>query len=167
MRKNGKSLGHSHHSLSLLTTFAHRNVYDFGNVESIRLVVYNHFPFSSHPMHLHGHNFWVMEEGFGEWNGTLTQAQNPIRRDTQLVQKAQSFTVPAYIVLQFDTDNSGMWPFHCHLAWHVSAGLYMNILERTEEVYTERHVPEETRQTCRDWAVWSSNNVVDQIDSGL
>jgi hypothetical protein len=32
------------------------------------------------------------------------------------------------MVFQIDADNPGMWPFHCHIAWHVSGGLYMNIL---------------------------------------
>jgi FtsP/CotA-like multicopper oxidase with cupredoxin domain len=30
------------------------NVLDFGNNGTIRVVMYNHFPFATHPMHLHG-----------------------------------------------------------------------------------------------------------------
>ena len=25
-----------------------------------------------------------------------------------------------HIVLQYEADNPGVWPFHCHIAWHLS-----------------------------------------------
>ena len=89
-------------------------------------------------MHLHGHNFWVVAEGTGEWNGTVNNI-NPQRRDTQLLQ-AGTATEPGYLVIQFNTDNPGVWPFHCHIAWHVSTGLYMNIMERPADI-TETVIP--------------------------
>ena len=102
------------------------NVYDFGFNTSIRLVVRSFFP-AAHPMHLHGHNFYVLSESNGPWDGTIVNAANPQRRDVQLLQPG-STTVPSHMVIQFDADNPGVWPFHCHIAWHVSAGLYVNIL---------------------------------------
>ena len=89
-------------------------------------------------MHLHGHNFWVVAEGVGEWNGTVDTI-NPQRRDTQLLQ-AGTGTEPGYLVIQFNADNPGVWPFHCHIAWHVSTGLYMNIMERPADI-TETVIP--------------------------
>ena len=133
-------------------------------------------------MHLHGHNFWVVAEGTGEWNGTVNSI-NPQRRDTQLLQPMNG-TEPGYLVLEFNTDNPGVWPFHCHIAWHVSSGLYMNVLERPADI-TEAEIPSVStvrtklllsdnltvmqimQQTCTDWASFSANNVVDEIDSGL
>jgi Multicopper oxidase len=26
--------------------------------------------------------------------------------------------------MQFDADNPGVWPFHCHIAWHLSQVRY-------------------------------------------
>ena len=97
------------------------NVYDFGSNSSIRLVVHNDFP-AAHPMHMHGHNMFVLASGVGTWDGTVVNPDNPQRRDVQML--------PAfgYIVVQITTDNPGVWPFHCHIAWHVSQGLYMNML---------------------------------------
>ena len=89
-------------------------------------------------MHLHGHNFWVVAEGVGEWNGTVNTI-NPQRRDTQLLQ-AGTGTEPGYLVIQFNADNPSVWPFHCHIAWHVSTGLYMNIMERPADI-TETVIP--------------------------
>ena len=54
---------------------------------------------------------------------------------------------------------------HCHIAWHVAAGLYINIFERPGDI-TEKALPNVVAQTCNDWAAYTSRNVVDQIDSG-
>lgn len=73
----------------------------------------------------------------------------------------------SHLVMQFVTDNPGVWPFHCHVAWHVSAGLYANILERPDDIGKDTPVPFVMAQTCRDWAAYSHTDVVDQIDSGV
>ena len=140
------------------------NVYNFGNNASVRLIVKNEFG-ASHPMHLHGHNFNVLAEGFGEWDGVITHQQNAQRRDTQLIQGGATNN-PAYLVLQYQTDNPGVWPFHCHIAWHLSAGLYINTIEQTT-LLEQRKIPASTSQTCIDWAAYEGHNVVDEIDSGL
>ena len=98
------------------------NVYNFGKSKSIRIIVKNTFP-AAHPMHLHGHNMFVLHVGPGlEWDGTIVNPQNPQRRDVQMLPKF------SHMVIQFDADNPGVWPFHCHIAWHVSQGLYVNIM---------------------------------------
>ncbi len=82
-------------------------------------------------MHLHGHNFWVLAEGIGAWDGTITNPSNPQRRDTQLM-VAGTPDVPSYLVLEWAADNPGVWPFHCHSVVHVSAGLYVNVMVRDD-----------------------------------
>ena len=69
-------------------------------------------------MHIHGHDMYVLHEGPGQWNGDITNPQNPQRRDTQ------NLIPNGHMVLQFDTDNPGAWPFHCHIAWHLSQVLF-------------------------------------------
>jgi len=117
----------------------------------------------------HGHNMYVVAEGTGLWNGQVN-TNNPQRRDVQLVQpatkSASGAVTPSYIVVQIDADNPGVWPFHCHIAWHVSGGLYLNVLERPADI-SESNIPMVMAQTCRDWATWSGSHVVDEIDSGL
>ena len=82
-------------------------------------------------MHLHGHNFFVLSEGGGVWDGTLGNMTNPQRRDTQMMRQGdKSLDGKSHLVVQFKTDNPGVWPLHCHRAWHVSAGLYINLLVR-------------------------------------
>lgn len=135
------------------------NVYNTGSNSSIRIIVNNTSPFS-HPIHLHGHNFNVLAEDVGVWNGTIDHIENTQRRDTQLVQ------ANGYIVVQYDTDNPGVWPFHCHIAWHLSAGMSVSIIEQAGKI-KNLNIPPSSAQTCRDWWTYSGHNVVDQIDSGL
>ncbi|MCJ1400473.1 hypothetical protein MMC11_003679 [Xylographa trunciseda] len=144
-----------------LTYPAEWSVMNFGSNSSIRVVV-NNPSLASHPMHLHGHTMSILHQGPGNWDGvSITNPNNPQRRDVQQV------AVGGHIVWQIDADNPGVWPFHCHIAWHVSGGLYVNILERPADIEKDVPVPLIMGQTCRDWAAYSHSNLVDQIDSGL
>jgi FtsP/CotA-like multicopper oxidase with cupredoxin domain len=135
------------------------NVYNFGSNTSIRIILTNPIG-AAHPIHLHGHNFYVLAVGTGTWDGTITNPTNPLRRDVEILPGA------GYLVMQFEADNPGSWPLHCHIAWHVSAGLYVTVLERPADI-AKQTFPSIVGQTCRDWAKFTGEVVVDQIDSGL
>lgn len=62
-----------------------------------------------HPMHLHGHVFEVVAINDQQFTGAL--------RDTILVPGKTSVTV------QFDANNPGLWYVHCHILWHLAAGM--------------------------------------------
>lgn len=103
---------------------------------------------------------FVIAEGLGTWDGSVVRGANPQRRDVQIVQAG------GYLVLQFESDNPGAWPLHCHIAWHVSAGLYVTVVERPDDI-AKLKVPSIMAQSCRDWAAFTNTSVVEQIDSGL
>ena len=63
----------------------------------------------AHPMHLHGHVFQVTA-----MNG---KAMDGAMRDTVLVLPNSTLSI------QFDANNPGVWPFHCHLLYHQEAGM--------------------------------------------
>ncbi len=63
-----------------------------------------------HPMHLHGHRFQVVEIGGLSFPGAV--------RDTVRVPPAQR------VVVEFDADNPGWWAFHCHMLYHMEAGMF-------------------------------------------
>lgn len=63
----------------------------------------------SHPMHLHGHRFQVVEINGRAVNGAV--------RDTVVVPPM------ARVKIAFDADNPGNWPFHCHHLYHMEAGM--------------------------------------------
>lgn len=58
-----------------------------------------------HPIHLHGHDFYVVGEGPGQWDGSVSSLNlnNPLRRDTT------TMPVSGYLVLAFPADNPGTW----------------------------------------------------------
>lgn len=136
------------------------NVRNLGTNSSVRMIVVNDSP-AAHPIHLHGYNMYVLASGSGlTWDGTITNANNPQRRDVQQVQ------ANGYIVVQFDPTNPGVWPFHCHIAWHASAGFFMQFVVQPEGI-KKYSIPTKVANTCSDWAAFTSGDVVDQIDSGV
>ena len=141
-----------------------RVVYNTGSASSVRLVVYNPIR-APHPLHVHGHDFSVLAEGTGRWDGTIVNPSNPQRRDTQQI-RGGTPDAPGFIVVQWVQDNPGVWPFHCHIAWHVSSGMHINLLERPDDV-RGLAVPATSKETCAAWNAWTAANVVDQIDSGV
>ncbi|XP_049375212.1 laccase-17-like [Solanum verrucosum] len=77
----------------------------------------------NHPLHLHGHNFFVVGEGFGNFDPnndpTNFNLKDPIERNT--------VGIPAggWIAFRFFADNPGVWFMHCHFEVHTSWGLRM------------------------------------------
>ena len=66
-----------------------------------------------HPWHLHGHSFWIVGQGQGNYNETLIadyNLKNPLLRDTFVLQPL------SWIVVRFIADNPGVWLFHCHIS---------------------------------------------------
>ncbi|KAL2158728.1 hypothetical protein VTH06DRAFT_4210 [Thermothelomyces fergusii] len=136
------------------------NVYNFGTNKTVRIVLNTVYQ-SAHPMHIHGHAFQVLAEGPGAWDGhTIVNPQNPLRRDTHIQRRY------GHLVIQFKTDNPGVWSYHCHIAWHASMGFTIVFLEHPEEL-ANTTVPFIMDQTCVDWHEWTKNHPVDQIDSGI
>jgi FtsP/CotA-like multicopper oxidase with cupredoxin domain len=67
----------------------------------------------SHPMHLHGHRFQLVEADGKPMQGAL--------RDTVLVLARQT------VVVAFGADNSGRCVFHCHNLYHMEAGMMTTV----------------------------------------
>ncbi|KAK8013087.1 Cu-oxidase 3-domain-containing protein [Apiospora marii] len=218
-----------------------RNVHDYGANKSLRFVFENPGQLP-HPIHLHGHNFFVLQEGactaaqvgngtdqsgvihkptrrrsegrtvsrierrnlwpswlwpFNPpssssgsgssgsgnggssssnsgtpsgatvtgpcWDGTIVNPQNPQRRDVQMLLPGH------YIVLQWNQDNPGTWPLHCHIAWHASAGFVWMVLENPAAIQKDMQIPGVVAQTCPNWDKWTSvpGDVTPQSGSGL
>ncbi|WP_069659058.1 multicopper oxidase domain-containing protein [Arcticibacter eurypsychrophilus] len=74
--------------------------------ENIRIIIYNN-SMMRHPMHLHGHDFRVLN-GQGEY-APLKNVLDimPMERDT----------------IEFAATESGDWFFHCHILYHMMSGM--------------------------------------------
>lgn len=63
-------------------------------------------------MHLHGHDFWELGKGSGQFSDVGISAldfDNPTRRDTAMLPSG------GWLAVAFTTDNPGAWVFHCHI----------------------------------------------------
>jgi FtsP/CotA-like multicopper oxidase with cupredoxin domain len=80
--------------------------------ERVELVLVNRTPMP-HPMHLHGHQFQVVEIDGQRFAGAM--------RDTVLV------LPKGRVVIAFDANNPGWWAFHCHLLCHLEAGMFTTL----------------------------------------
>jgi FtsP/CotA-like multicopper oxidase with cupredoxin domain len=78
----------------------------FREGERLRVILHND-TMMAHPMHLHG-----------MWNELESEGLFQVRKHTIAVQPAQrvSFAVTA--------DAPGQWAFHCHLQYHMAAGMF-------------------------------------------
>lgn len=115
-----------------------------------------------HPIHLHGHDFWVLAQGEGTYGSKTTlNLANPPRRDTALM------PATGYIVLAFVTDNPGVWLMHCHIGWHTSMGFALQIVEQQDKVKKTVKDSCMIKDTCSAWDKWSDANDVAVIDSGV
>ncbi|CAK9185322.1 unnamed protein product [Ilex paraguariensis] len=77
----------------------------------------------SHPLHLHGFNFFVVGQGFGNYDPKKDPAKfnlvDPAERNTVGVPSG------GWVAIRFLADNPGVWFMHCHLEVHTSWGLKM------------------------------------------
>ncbi|XP_010262708.1 PREDICTED: laccase-7-like [Nelumbo nucifera] len=75
----------------------------------------------NHPIHLHGFNFLVLAQGFGNYNPVRDRKKfnfvNPQERNTIAV------AVGGWAVVRFKANNPGVWIMHCHLDVHLPWGL--------------------------------------------
>ncbi|XP_077216985.1 laccase-3-like isoform X1 [Tasmannia lanceolata] len=95
---------------------------------SVQLVLQDTSIFSTenHPMHIHGYHFYVLADGFGNFNpGTDTAKFNLI--DPPL-RNTVGVPVGGWSVIRFVADNPGVWLVHCHLDVHITWGLAMAFL---------------------------------------
>src|SRR5690554_2853537 len=66
----------------------------------------------THPMHLHG--MWsILDVGAGQWN--------PIKH-TVSVQPGTT------VYMETEVDAPGQWAFHCHLTYHMAAGIFPKVI---------------------------------------
>ncbi|KAJ1552120.1 hypothetical protein HK405_012580, partial [Cladochytrium tenue] len=118
---------------------------------------------ASHPLHVHGHDWFVLATGTGTFSGNITAliGTNVPRRDV-VIMPAQG-----YAVLALPLDNPGVWLMHCHIAFHASEGLALEFLERIDEVPGKVGVDDAWAQTCDNWSSYAAADNVTRDDSGV
>ena len=133
-------------------------------------------PGAAHPIHLHGHDFVILSQ---VENATAQDAEfdlnksfrvdlfNPPRRDVVML------PADGYVIIAFRVDNPGTWLMHCHIAWHASAGLALQWIERKGDIPKLLKTPrakgvmKQLDDQCIDWKGWYNQSTEKQDDSGI
>ncbi len=66
---------------------------------------------------------------------------NALRRDTLTIEPY------SWSLIRFVADNPGLWALHCHIAWHMEAGLLMQFMSRPSVLKTMA-IPQEVKDLC-------------------
>jgi hypothetical protein len=112
----------------------------------------------AHPIHLHGHDFALLAQSEKPYyDGAPVNRKNPPRRDVALLPSG------GYLIIAFKVDNPGTWLMHCHIAWHASSGLAMQILENTDRMVI--HDRAALEETCQQWDKWYAGDRVKQCSA--
>jgi len=90
--------------------------------ERVRIRILNFSPIQHHPVHLHGHTFWIT--GY-EGARIPTAAWQP--RNNQLIGVAQASD------LEFIAFNPGDWVMHCHMTHHMMNHMTRHVGPRIRE----------------------------------
>jgi len=122
-----------------------------------------------HPIHLHGHDFWVLATGKGTGLNAPLNLENPMRRDTHSVDGNNGQPGNGgYMVIAFQADNPGAWLMHCHIPFHISGGLGVQFVERPAEIIGTLGDLSGFYDGC---STWNNHQVgpmrIPQPDSGL
>ncbi|KAL8526791.1 hypothetical protein ACS0TY_015853 [Phlomoides rotata] len=75
----------------------------------------------NHPIHLHGFNFYVLAQGFGNYNPTIDS--NKFNLVDAQERNTIGVPVGGWAVIRFRANNPGVWLMHCHLDLHLPLGL--------------------------------------------
>ncbi|KAF2164107.1 carbohydrate-binding module family 20 [Zasmidium cellare ATCC 36951] len=118
-----------------------------------------------HPIHLHGHDFYVLGWGTSAWSEADAQNlnyENPMRRDVAML------PTNGWLALAFRTNNPGAWLMHCHIAWHADEGFAVQFIENRANMLTIDPLPSDYDSQCAAWdAYFPSNSYYAQTDSGI
>ncbi|XP_057789425.1 laccase-14-like [Salvia miltiorrhiza] len=92
-----------------------------------------------HPMHLHGHSFYVVGSGYGNFDPN-TDPPNFNLIDPPI---ADTVSVPrnGWSAIRFKANNPGVWFMHCHFERHHSWGMKMAFIVKDGEAPNEKMLP--------------------------
>ncbi|KAJ1727898.1 ferroxidase fet3 [Coemansia biformis] len=131
------------------------NAYVLRHMEVVEVTINNH-DYYSHPFHIHGHVFQIIEVGsIRSQDRTSKMAQDtPVKRDTVVVHGGQ------YAVIRFRADNPGVWLLHCHIDFHIMLGLQMTFIEAPDKIQQNMRgrLPDRYKENCIAQGIKTTGN---------
>lgn len=129
-------------------------------------IVVNNYDSGAHIMHIHGHQPQLIaradgiyapppdpksrkqkpdgknKDEKGAWDDSKPKKLTPMRRDSWFIAPL------GYTVVRFVADNPGVWLIHCHMEWHVTAGLTATLIEAPKQLQ-QQSMPSAQRAICK------------------
>ncbi|KAI0732217.1 laccase [Fomitopsis betulina] len=129
----------------------HHSVYTLPRNQTIEITMPGQVVGGPHPLHLHGHSFYVVQS----MGSNTTNTVNPVLRDTVAMGNAATDNV----VIRFRTDNPGPWIMHCHIDFHLALGFAVVLAEAPRDVpgYVSP-IPKAWDELCPVWDKAPSHN---------
>ena len=97
--------------------------------ERVRVRLMNFAPLQHHPIHLHGHTFWVTGH-----EGSRAPKSAWIPRNNELIAVAQASE------FEFIANNPGDWQFHCHMTHHMMNHMVKHVGPRMRESHVDQYL---------------------------
>lgn len=120
---------------------------------------------TAHPIHLHGTDFVIVGQSDSAWDPDTSPQKfvtsNPPRRDTAYLPSG------GYLAVAFRPDNPGAWLMHCHIAWHASSGLALQVVVRPGDMSSFNGDLGGVKDGCKSWKAFDAVEQVLQVDSGI
>ncbi|KAJ7673382.1 laccase [Mycena rosella] len=109
------------------------NMFELKPNKVVEISIIGGGPGAPHPMHLHGHNFYVVRSA----NSSTYNFENPVIRDVVNV----GVSTDDLATFRFVTDNKGPWMLHCHVDWHLEGGMAVILAEDIPDMAKEDPPP--------------------------
>lgn len=98
--------------------------------ERVRIRIMDFSPMQHHPIHMHGHTFWLTGH-----EGARVPKSAWVPRNTELIGVAQATN------FEFIANNPGDWMFHCHMVHHMMNHMVEQVGPRIrKDVAVERYL---------------------------
>ncbi|CAF0833265.1 unnamed protein product [Adineta ricciae] len=128
-------------------------IYTLGSNQLVDIVIQNTVALNgvceSHPMHMHGHKFWIHSYGtdlYDPARNILPDRRDPGLRDSLMVYASSyAYYMPnrsvsnhgkpcGWTKLRMISNNPGLWMFHCHIGAHSFMGMNVLLKEDIEHL---------------------------------
>ncbi|XP_071703219.1 laccase-1 [Rutidosis leptorrhynchoides] len=112
---------------------------EYGTKLEIVLQDTNFLNAENHPIHIHGHNFFVVGMGLGNFD----VKKDPARYNLVDPPERNTVGVPmgGWAAIRINADNPGVWFMHCHLEEHTSWGLASGFIVKSGSLPSQRLPP--------------------------
>jgi len=95
-----------------------------------------------HPIHKHTFPFWIVSSSERP-NAHPLKPANFVRRDVVIIPAG------GWVVMRFIADVPGVWFLHCHIDWHLAAGLASTLITCPEVLETScTDIPQDFVKLC-------------------